>query len=78
MNRIAANGASYSRHIEIVALYIESSPNCHHIPVGDSPMRLAEGLVVMVENYRAGLSWKSFISNPEVVVMLQRLDSASR
>lgn len=35
-------------------------------------------IVVMVENYRTGLLWKSFMANPEIAVMLQQLDAASR
>lgn len=31
----------------------------------------------MVENYRTGLLLKSFMANPEVAVMLQKLDAAS-
>lgn len=33
-------------------------------------------IVAMVENYRTGLLWKSFMANPEVDVMLQKLDAA--
>ncbi|MBZ5683318.1 MAG: hypothetical protein LAO24_24815 [Acidobacteriia bacterium] len=32
-------------------------------------------IVVMVENYRTGLVWKSFMSNPEITEMLRRLDA---
>ena len=32
-------------------------------------------IVVMVENYRTGLVWKSFLSNPEITEMLRRLDA---
>jgi hypothetical protein len=35
-------------------------------------------IVAMVENYRTGLLWKTFMSNPEMAVMLQKLDAASR
>lgn len=35
-------------------------------------------IVVMVENYRTGLVWKNFMSNPEVAVMLQKLDAAGK
>lgn len=35
-------------------------------------------IVVMVENHRTGLLWKSFMANPEVAVMLQQLDAAGR
>ncbi|MDR3741366.1 MAG: glucoamylase family protein [Terracidiphilus sp.] len=35
-------------------------------------------IVVMVENYRTGLVWKNFMSNPEIAPMLQRLDEESR
>ncbi len=34
-------------------------------------------IVAMVENYRTGLLWKTFMSNPEVAVMLKKLDAAS-
>jgi hypothetical protein len=34
-------------------------------------------IVVMIENYRTGLVWKNFMSNPEVGEMLKRLDGAS-
>ena len=34
-------------------------------------------IVVMVENYRTGLVWKSFMSNPEIGGMLRRLDAVS-
>jgi hypothetical protein len=33
-------------------------------------------IVAMVENYRTGLLWKNFMANPEVAVMLQKLDAA--
>ena len=31
-------------------------------------------ITVMVENYRTGLVWKNFMSNPEVTDMLRKLD----
>src|ERR1700687_5167480 len=31
-------------------------------------------IVVMVENYRTGLVWKNFMANPEIGVMLHKLD----
>ena len=31
----------------------------------------------MIENYRTGLVWKNFMSNPEIGVMLQKLDAAT-
>ena len=34
-------------------------------------------IVVMVENYRSGLPWKLFMSNPEIPEMLRRLDAAT-
>jgi hypothetical protein len=34
-------------------------------------------IVVMVENYRTGLAWKSFMANPEIGVMLRRLDAVT-
>ena len=39
-------------------------------------------IVVMVENYRSGLIWKLFMSNPEIQPMLTKIgfepDSASK
>lgn len=32
-------------------------------------------IVVMVENYRTGLVWKEFMSNPEITEMLQKFDA---
>ena len=32
-------------------------------------------MVVMIENYRTGLVWKSFMSNPEIGVMLKKLEA---
>ena len=32
-------------------------------------------MVVMIENYRTGLVWKYFMKNPEIKVMLEKLDS---
>jgi hypothetical protein len=32
-------------------------------------------IVVMVENYRTGLLWKTFMSNPEVALMQKKLDA---
>jgi exo beta-1,2-glucooligosaccharide sophorohydrolase (non-reducing end) len=34
-------------------------------------------ITVMVENYRTGLVWKSFMANPEIGVMLQKLDAVT-
>jgi hypothetical protein len=34
-------------------------------------------IVVMIENYRTGLVWKSFMANPEVGAMLRRLDTVT-
>lgn len=34
-------------------------------------------IVVMVENYRTGLVWKNFMSNPEIGVMLKKLDEVT-
>ena len=31
-------------------------------------------IVVMIENYRTGLVWKQFMSNPEIKLMLNHLD----
>jgi hypothetical protein len=35
-------------------------------------------ITVMVENYRTGLVWKSFMANPEIRGMLQRLDQVTQ
>jgi len=35
-------------------------------------------IVVMIENYRSGLVWKNFMSNPEIGEMLRKLDAATR
>jgi hypothetical protein len=32
-------------------------------------------ITVMVENYRSGLIWKTFMSNPEITEMLRKLDA---
>ncbi len=34
-------------------------------------------IVVMIENYRTGLAWKNFMANPEVGVMLRKLDQTT-
>ncbi len=34
-------------------------------------------IVVMVENYRTGLVWKNFMANPEIGVMLSKLDAVT-
>jgi len=34
-------------------------------------------IVVMIENYRTGLVWKNFMSNPEIGAMLRKLDEAT-
>jgi exo beta-1,2-glucooligosaccharide sophorohydrolase (non-reducing end) len=30
-------------------------------------------MVVMIENYRTGLIWKTFMTNPEIQSMIQRV-----
>ena len=35
-------------------------------------------IVVMIENYRTGLVWKSFMSNPEIGNMLKNLDAVTK
>ena len=35
-------------------------------------------IVAMVENYRTGLLWRTFMSTPEISIMLRKLDAASR
>ena len=35
-------------------------------------------IVAMVENYRTGLVWKNFMANPEIGVMLQKLDAITK
>jgi hypothetical protein len=32
-------------------------------------------IVVMVENHRTGLVWKSFMTNPEITEMLRKFDA---
>jgi hypothetical protein len=34
-------------------------------------------ITVMIENYRTGLVWKQFMSNPEIADMLQKLNAIS-
>jgi exo beta-1,2-glucooligosaccharide sophorohydrolase (non-reducing end) len=34
-------------------------------------------IVVMIENHRTGIVWKSFMSNPEITAMLKNLDTAT-
>jgi hypothetical protein len=34
-------------------------------------------ITVMVENYRTGLVWKLFHSNPEIQTMLKKLDATT-
>lgn len=34
-------------------------------------------ITVMVENYRTGLGWKTFMSNPEITEMLRKLDAVT-
>jgi exo beta-1,2-glucooligosaccharide sophorohydrolase (non-reducing end) len=34
-------------------------------------------IVVMIENHRTGVVWKSFMSNPEITTMLKNLDTAT-
>ncbi len=35
-------------------------------------------ITVMIENYRTGLVWKNFMSNPEIGVMLEKLQEVTR
>ena len=35
-------------------------------------------ITVMIENYRTGLVWKQFMSNPDIGTMLQKLDAATK
>jgi hypothetical protein len=35
-------------------------------------------ITVMIENYRTGLVWKNFMSNPEIGTMLKKLDAVTR
>lgn len=35
-------------------------------------------ITVMVENYRSGLVWKNFMANPEIGVMLKKLDTVAQ
>jgi hypothetical protein len=34
-------------------------------------------IVVMIENYRSGTVWKSFMANPEIGEMLKKLDAVT-
>jgi hypothetical protein len=34
-------------------------------------------IVVMIENHRSGLVWKSFMANPEIGEMLQKLNAVT-
>jgi hypothetical protein len=34
-------------------------------------------IVVMIENYRSGIVWKGFLSNPEIGTLLKNLDAAT-
>ncbi len=43
----------------------------HYMGLNQAP------IVVMVENYRSGLVWKTFMSNPEIAPLLRKLDAAS-
>jgi hypothetical protein len=42
----------------------------HYMGLNQAP------IVAMVENYRTGLLWKTFMSNPEIPAMLQKLEAA--
>ena len=35
-------------------------------------------MAVMIENYRSGVIWKAFMSNPEIQTMMEKLESESR
>jgi hypothetical protein len=35
-------------------------------------------ITVMIENYRTGLVWKNFMSNPQIGQMLRKLDEATK
>jgi len=37
-----------------------------------------EPITVMIENYRTGLVWKNFMSNPEITDMLKKLEAETR
>jgi hypothetical protein len=34
-------------------------------------------IAVLMENYRTGLVWKNFMANPEIEIMLRRLDAVT-
>ena len=34
-------------------------------------------IVVMIENHRSGIVWKSFMSNPEITTLIKNLDAAT-
>lgn len=43
----------------------------HYMGLNQAP------IVVMVENYRTGLPWRAFMSNPEISAMLMRLEQST-
>ena len=45
--------------------------------VNPSPYLNQAPIVVMIENHRSGLVWKSFMANPEVGEMLQKLNAVT-
>lgn len=44
----------------------------HYMGLNQAP------IVVMVENYRTGLPWRAFMSNPEISTMLKQLEGAQQ
>jgi hypothetical protein len=44
----------------------------HYMGLNQAP------IVAMIENYRTGLLWKTFMSNPEIAPMLEKLEQAGR
>ena len=35
-------------------------------------------IVTMIENYRSGVVWKSFMANPEIGEMLRKLEAVTK
>lgn len=40
-------------------------------------MGLNQAPIAMIENYRTGLVWKNFMSNPEIGEMLKKFDATT-
>ena len=44
----------------------------HYMGLNQAP------IVAMIENYRTGVLWNSFMSNPEITVMQKKLDAVNK